>query len=61
MSGKTGREQGTGERETVSVTVTLPVALVEQMKEFCHYCRVTPDTVVEHALMDYFREGEMSH
>ncbi len=59
MSGKTGGERETTER--IPVTVTLPPALVEQMKEFCHHCRVTQDTVVEHALMDYFREGEMSH
>jgi len=38
MSGKTGGEKGNGEREPVSVTVTLPAALVE-----------------------YFREGDMSH
>ena len=61
MSGKTGGKQGNGEREPVSVTVTLPSALVDQLKEFCRNCRVTRDVVVERALVEYFREGDMSH
>lgn len=61
MSGKTGMGRGNGEREPVSVTVTLPSALVDQLKEFCRNCRVTRDIVVERALVEYFREGEMSH
>jgi hypothetical protein len=61
MSGKTGGEKGNGEREPVSVTVTLPAALVDQLKEFCRNCRVTRDIVVERALGEYFREGDMSH
>jgi len=61
MSEKAGGKQGNGEREPVSVTVTLPSALVDQLKEFCHNCRVTRDIVVERALVEYFREGEMSH
>ena len=48
MSGKTGGEKETG-REPVSVTVTLPAALVDQLKEFCRNCRVTRDMVVERA------------
>jgi predicted transcriptional regulator len=59
MSGKTGGETGNGEREPV--TVTLPPALVDQLKEFCRNCRVPRDIVVERALIEYFREGEMSH
>jgi hypothetical protein len=59
MSGKTGGEKGNGEREPV--TVTLPVALVDQLTEFCRNCRVPRDIVVERALIEYFREGEMSH
>ena len=61
MSGKKGMGRGNGEREPVSVTVTLPSALVDQLKEFCRNCRVTRDIVVERALVEYFREGEMSH
>ena len=61
MSGKTGGEQGTGEREPVSVTVTLPAEVVDRLKEFCRNCGVTRDTVVERALDEYFREGDMSH
>ncbi len=61
MSGKTGGEKGTGERKPVSVTVTLPAELVDRLKEFCRNCRVTRDIVVERALDEYFREGDMSH
>ena len=61
MSEKTGGKQGDGEREPVSVTVTLPAALVDRLKEFCRNCRVTRDIVVERALGEYFREGDMSH
>ena len=61
MSGKTGGETGKGGREPVSVTVTLPSALADQLKEFCRNYRVTRDIVVERALIEYFREGDMSH
>ena len=61
MSGKTGEEKENGGREPVSVTVTLPSALVDQLKEFCRSYRVTRDIVVERALIEYFREGDMSH
>ena len=61
MSGKTGGEKGNEERSPVSVTVTLPAELVDQLKEFCRNCRVTRDIAVERALGEYFREGEMSH
>jgi predicted transcriptional regulator len=43
------------------VSVTLPAALVDRLKEFCREYRVTPDLVVERALAEYFREGDMSH
>ena len=61
MSGKAGGKKGNGEREPVSVTVTLPAALVDQLAEFCRNCRVTREIVVERALIEYFREGDMSH
>jgi len=61
MNGKTGREKGNGERDPVPVTVTLPAALADQLREFCRNYRVTRDIVVERALIEYFREGDMSH
>ena len=61
MTGKTRGEKGTVEKEPVSVTVTLPAALADQLKEFCRNCRVPRDIVVERALVEYFREGDMSH
>lgn len=61
MSGKTGGEKGAGERLPVTVTVTLPAAVADQLKEFCRNCRVPTDIVVERALIEYFREGDMSH
>jgi len=61
MSGKTVGGVGNGEREPVPVTVTLPAALFDQLKEFCRNCRVTRDIVVERALVEYFREGDMRH
>ena len=51
--------RGNGEREPV--TLTLPAALLDQLREFCREYRVTPDLVVERALREYFREGDMSH
>jgi predicted transcriptional regulator len=61
MSGKKNEGTENGGREPISVTVTLPSELVDQLKEFCRNCRVTRDIVVERALVEYFREGEMSH
>jgi|GEM_PF-669449 len=61
MSVKTGGEKGNSEKDPISVTVTLPSGLVDRLKEFCRNCRVTPDIVVERALGEYFREGDMSH
>ncbi len=43
------------------ITVTLPVSLREQLADFCRERRVPPDIVVERALLEYFREGDMSH
>ncbi|HZW35789.1 MAG: hypothetical protein ACM319_06130 [Deltaproteobacteria bacterium] len=50
--GVDGREQ---------VTIWLPVELVETLREFCRDKRVGPELVVERALVEYFREGDMSH
>ncbi len=46
-------------RETVSAS--LPVDLVRTLKDFCREYRVEADIVVERALIEYFREGDMSH
>lgn len=59
MSGKTGGERETTER--IPVTVTLPEAIADRLKDFCREFRVTPDKVIERALVEYFREGDMSH
>lgn len=59
MSGERRGKGGNGERERV--TVSLPSDLVDTLKEFCRDKRVLPDIVVERALKEYFREGDMSH
>ncbi len=58
MSGKreSGENGGLGQ-----LTVSLPMALLETLREFCRDKRVTPELVVERALVEYFREGDMSH
>ncbi len=43
------------------VTLTLPVEMLARLREFCREYRVTTDQVVERALAEYFREGDMSH
>ena len=59
MTTKTGSAGEDKERETVSVT--LPPELAHRLKEFCREFRVPADKVVERALVEYFREGDMSH
>ncbi len=59
MSGP-GR-QGEGERGRRPVTVSLPAELCERLSAFCREYKVPPDLVVERALEDYFREGDISH
>jgi hypothetical protein len=39
----------------------VPAELAETLRDFCRDKRVTPDMVVERALAEYFREGDMSH
>jgi hypothetical protein len=53
-----GGDTGDGRR---LVTVSLPVETVDRLMQFCHDYLVTPDQVVERALEEYFREGDMSH
>jgi hypothetical protein len=59
MSGERTRKREKGGRERV--TVLLPSELVETLTAFCRDKRVIPDVVVERALVEYFREGDMSH
>ena len=59
MNGGRKRKKGNGKREPVSFT--LPAALLDQLTDFCREYRVTPELVVERALIEYFREGDMSH
>ncbi|MGB3398550.1 MAG: hypothetical protein WBA34_00090 [Candidatus Deferrimicrobiaceae bacterium] len=49
------------ERERKQVTVMLPAELHQTLAEFCRENKVPPDLVVERALTEYFREGDMSH
>jgi hypothetical protein len=49
------------ERERKQVTVTIPAELHQTLAEFCRGNKVSRDLVVERALMEYFREGDMSH
>jgi len=59
MSEPEGR--GKGELGRERVTVTLPAELCARLSDFCREWKVSPDLVVERALADYFREGDMSH
>ncbi len=50
-----------GKEERGPVTVLLTREMVDRLTQYCHDYRVTPDEVVERALAEYFREGDMSH
>jgi len=57
-AGRQGK-RGNGGRE--QIILSLPAELAETLRAFCRDKRVTPDLVVERALAEYFREGDMSH
>jgi hypothetical protein len=59
MSGAGKGKHGNGGLE--QITVSVPAELAETLRDFCRDKRVTPDMVVERALAEYFREGDMSH
>lgn len=59
MSGEGGRPKGNEARREVSVR--LPAELAAQLESFCREKNVAADRVVERALIEYFREGDMSH
>ncbi len=43
------------------VTFRILPEIVELLDAFCREKNVPPDRVVERALIEYFREGDMSH
>ncbi len=53
------RNVNAGRRERV--TFQLLPEIVELLDAFCREKNVPPDRVVERALIEYFREGDMSH
>jgi len=59
MNGGQKGKKGNGGREPVAIT--LPAEIVEKLMDFCRENNVLPDHVVERALIEYFREGDMSH
>lgn len=59
MNVSKGSSPENGRRE--QITVTLPAEIAERLRSFCREKKVTADRVVERALADYFREGDMSH
>ena len=58
MSRSREPEDGSGR---VRITVTIPEEMGRRLADFCREKNVSPDRVVERALADYFREGDMSH
>ena len=56
-----GERRGDANARREQVIVSLPSALHGKLLEFCREKKVSPDLVVERALADYFREGDMSH
>ncbi len=58
LKGKS-RDMDAGRRERV--TFQLLPEIVELLDAFCREKNVPPDRVVERALIEYFREGDMSH
>lgn len=59
MNVSKGDPPGNGGRE--EITVSLPAEIAERLSSFCREKKIPPDRVVERALADYFREGDMSH
>ncbi|HBO69245.1 MAG TPA: hypothetical protein DD658_03505 [Deltaproteobacteria bacterium] len=59
MSEGLKKPKGNGERETI--TVSLKPEIAERLAAFCREMKIAPDLVVERALADYFREGDVSH
>ena len=50
-----------GDRGRERIALSLPRDLAEQLAAFCREKGVQQDMVVERALIEYFREGDVSH
>ncbi|MBI5419103.1 MAG: hypothetical protein HZA60_03345 [Deltaproteobacteria bacterium] len=59
MSQTKKRIPGNGGSE--ELTVRLPAEIADRLRAFCREKNIPPDLVVERALLDYFREGDVSH
>jgi hypothetical protein len=57
----TGKDLTGGNDRRQRITFLLLPEIVELLDAFCKDKKVPPDRVVERALVEYFREGEMSH
>ncbi len=55
------RNEGGAQAGREPITVHIPSDLAGTLAEFCREKKVAPDRVVERALVEYFREGDMSH
>ncbi len=58
QTGKDRKENADGRER---VTFLLLSEIVDLLNAFCREKNVPPDRVVERALIEYFREGDMSH
>lgn len=59
MSAMEAGSDGQGERGPL--TVRLPPVTIDRLRQYCLDRHVTPDEVVDRALLEYFRVGDMSH
>jgi len=58
---QTGKDRKGSSDRRERVTFLLLPEIVELLSAFCREKNVPPDRVVERALIEYFREGDMSH
>lgn len=58
---QTGKDRKGSTDRREQVTFLLLPEIVEMLSAFCREKNVPPDRVVERALIEYFREGDMSH
>ncbi len=58
---QTGKDRTGNADGRERVTFLLLSEIVDLLNAFCREKNVPPDRVVERALIEYFREGDMSH
>lgn len=58
---QTGKDRKGDTDRRERVTFLLLPEIVDLLNAFCREKNVPPDRVVERALIEYFREGDMSH